>query len=73
MYALKKLVLELLLTAFLKKRMASLIKTEKRHQVLKGKADICFFFQLFQLLDYFFCFRLLREVSVCQRLRGKED
>ena len=47
MYALKKLVLELLLTAFLKKRMASLIKTEKRLQVLKGKADICFFFQLF--------------------------
>ena len=47
MYALKKLVLGVLLTAFLKKRMVTLIKTEKRLQDLKGKADICFFFQLF--------------------------
>ena len=34
-YALKKLVLEVLLAAFLKKRMATLVKTEKRLQVLK--------------------------------------
>ena len=46
-YALKKLVLEVRLTAFLKKRMATLITTEKRLHVLKGKADIVSFFSYF--------------------------
>ena len=40
--ALKKLVLDVLLEAFLKKRIVTLITTEKRRQVLK--VTHCFFF-----------------------------
>ena len=48
----KKLVLEILLAAFLKKRMATLVTSEKRLQVLKifkGNTDVYFFF-------FFSCF-----------------
>ena len=43
-YALKKLVMEVLLAAFLKKRMKTLTTTEKTTSSSKGNADICLFF-----------------------------
>ena len=43
-YALKKLALEVVLAAFLKKRMKTLITAEKTTPSSKGNPDICFFF-----------------------------
>ena len=55
-YALKKFVLNVLLAAFLKKRIASLVTTEKRLQVLKVTQPF-FLFSCFNFLIIFQCFR----------------
>lgn len=60
-YALKKLVLEILLAAFLKKRMAT----------RKGDTDVYFFVLT---VNKSFCVSdLVLEVNFVQRLRGKEE
>ena len=74
----KKLVLEILLAAFLKKRMATLVTTEKRLQVLKifkGNTNVYFFFfSVVLTVDKSFCVSdLVLEVNFVQRLRGKEE
>ena len=71
-YALKKLVLDVLLAAFLKKRIATLGTTEKRLQVLK--VTHCFFFSVVLTFRSSFCVSdIVREVSFFQRQRGKEE
>ena len=71
-YALKKFVLDVLLAAFLKKRIARLVTTEKRLQVLK--VTHCFFFSVVLTFRSSFCVSaVVREVSFFQRLRGKEE
>ena len=64
-YALKKLVLEILLAAFLKKRMAT----------RKGDTDVYFFFfSIVLTVNKSFCVSdLVLEVNFVQRLRGKEE
>ena len=74
----KKLVLEILLAAFLKKRMATLVTSEKRLQVLKifkGNTDVYFFFSSVVLTvnKSFSVSDLVFEVNFVQRLRGKEE
>ena len=73
--ALKKLVLEVLLAAFLKKRMATLVTTEKRLQVLKVTHTYFSFFSCFYFWMIFLCFGLSASVkwAFFQRLRGKEN
>ena len=72
MYALKKLVLEVLLPAFLKKRMAKLVTIEKPLQVLK--VTKIYFFSVVLTVRWSFCVSdLVRRVSFFQRLRGKEE
>ena len=71
-YALKKLVLDVLLAAFLKKRIATLGTTEKRLQVLK--VTHYFFFSVVLTFRSSFCVSdIVREVSFFQRQRGKEE
>ena len=74
----KKLVLEILLAAFLKKRMATLVTSEKRLQVLKifkGNTDVYFFFfsVVLTVNKSFSVSDLVLEVNFVQRLRGKEE
>ena len=66
-YPPEKLVLEVLLTAFLRKRMATLNTTEKRLQVLKGKLGRYMFLFTVVLTARlsFFVSDLVREVKVC--------
>ena len=77
--ALKKLVLEVPMTAFLKKRMlkncmAALITTEKRLQVLKATQIFVSFSSCFNGYLIFLCFRFSAwTVSFLRRLRGKEE
>ena len=77
-YAPKKLVLEILLAAFLKKRIARLVTSEKRLQVLKifkGNTDVYFFFfsVVLTVNKSFSVSDLVFEVNFVQRLRGKEE
>ena len=68
-----KTVLAALLAAFLKKRMATLITTEKPLQVLKVM-QIYIFFSVVLTVRLCFCVaELVREISVFQRLRGKDE
>ena len=62
-----------LLAAFLKKRMATLITTEKALQVLKVM-QINIYFSVVLTVRLSFCVaELVREISVLQRLRGKDE
>ena len=71
-YALKKLVLDVLLAAFLKKRIATLVTTEKRLEVLK--VTHCFFFSVVLSFRSSFCASdCVREVRFFRRLTVKEE
>ena len=74
-FARKKLVLEVLLAAFLKKRMHGDTGYDwKTTPSSKGNTYICFFFSVVLTVRWSFCVSdLVREVSFFQRLRGKEE